>query len=689
MTQASAPNARWRADSMFGLLVAAVVFAGATAGYLLRAPASGISVIWPPSGILLAVLLLSDLRRWPLALAMAIAANITADVLHNIGPLQAIGGGLANALESLVAAAVVRRVAGTPVTLGSLRQAAAFILGAVVLSSMLTSLAGALVLTHGGLHRYWHFWTVWWIGDSMGMLVFAPIILTVADLRRSARRLRPSTVVEMAVVLALIAWLASTLLRLDPSGSGTQGNWAYAIFPLLVWAAVRHGAWAAALATATLSSVLIIALSETPQLFMLAGTKGLGQAVYLYIYMAVASITSIVPAAIVTERRTVERRLRESEQRFRQMAEHIREAFFVVDLGARVPLYASPMWATIAGRPSDEAATLDGWFAAVHPDDRARVASAAGDLQRGAEVDMVFRVVRPAGEVRWVRTQAVPVRDERGVPYRVTGVCDDITAQRVTEDHLRQSQKMDALGRLASGVAHDFNNLLSVITGAAALMELGIPEDHEAHQEISIVQSAAASAAGLTRRLLAFSRQQPARPDEVRLNALVKSTGEMLSRLLGESVQVRYHLDAKKDAIVADPNQLEQVFMNLAVNARDAMPGGGQLVVTSHNVDGRFINHRDGEHGRRTSYVCLTFRDSGTGMDAETAARIFEPFFTTKGPDGGTGLGLATVYGIVRQSGGVIRVDSALGQGTAFEICLPLAGAESLHLDVRTETLAG
>jgi two-component system, cell cycle sensor histidine kinase and response regulator CckA len=240
-----------------------------------------------------------------------------------------------------------------------------------------------------------------------------------------------------------------------------------------------------------------------------------------------------------------------------------------------------------------------------------------------------------------------------------------------TETAFRQAQRMEAVGRVASGVSHDFNNMLTAITGFGEMVRASLKTEDPLRGDVEEILKAASRAAGLTRQLLAFSREQVLQPSTIRLNDVVVDMEKMLRRLTGTDIELCLALDADLAWVKADQSQIEQVLLNLCVNARDAMPRGGTLTIetTNANLDGSHtIEHSIDAAGE---YVMLSVTDTGTGMDAETRARIFEPFFTTKPADKGTGLGLATVYGIVKQSGGEIWVYSELGQGTSFKVFLP------------------
>jgi PAS domain S-box-containing protein len=296
-----------------------------------------------------------------------------------------------------------------------------------------------------------------------------------------------------------------------------------------------------------------------------------------------------------------------------------------------------------------------------------------------------------ATEVTWkrkddkritVRLSGRAVRDATGAPEDLEWIVENVTARRQLEEQLTQAQKMEAIGRLTGGVAHDFNNLLNVMIGYGDLLldQLGATDPRR--QYVEEIRSAGKRAAVLTHQLLAFSRRQVLQPEVLDLNRIVSDTSGMLQRVLGETIQLTTRLDPSLALVNVDRGQMEQVILNLAVNARDAMPDGGRLTLETANavIGDEYVERRPLMIPGR--FVLLAVSDTGQGMDAETQRRIFEPFFTTKEKGKGTGLGLATVYGIVKQSGGFIWVYSEPGQGSTFKIYLPEANEEAGEVDL-------
>jgi PAS domain S-box-containing protein len=376
-------------------------------------------------------------------------------------------------------------------------------------------------------------------------------------------------------------------------------------------------------------------------------------------------------------RRKVEARLRQSQENLALAQQIARLGSWTRDLSTQTMEWSEEVHRIFGTDPANFKPTLEAMIDLIHPEDRERVLRfiRRADAE-GVDRDLEYRIVRPDGAVRSVSVNARLARK----PWNrtiATGTLQDVTETREAEEQLRQAQKMETVGQLAGGIAHDFNNLLTVILGHAQLSLKRCRPGDPLRSPIEEIVRAAERAADLTRQLLAFGRRQVFEPRVLDLNEVVRSIDSMLRPLAGEGVEVRVRLAGGPVPVEADSLQLERVLVNLATNARDAMPAGGVIEVETSELN--LERPRPSPEGQIPPglYAQLVFRDNGRGMDEATRKRIFEPFFTTKAPGKGTGLGLSTVYGIVRQSGGHITASSRPGEGTEFRILLPAAAAVS------------
>ncbi len=393
----------------------------------------------------------------------------------------------------------------------------------------------------------------------------------------------------------------------------------------------------------------------------------------------------------ISERKRAEETIQAEKERFRSLSESAPFGMVIIGQDGTFQ-YINPKFKELFGYDLNDIPDGRTWFKRAYPDPAYRhqvITTWLEDLRSlktGERVPRIFKARCKDGSEKIINFISVQLESGENLL-----TCEDITdlknaeqALRQTEEQLRHSQKMEAIGKLAGGIAHDFNNLLTVIKGYAELSCLGLNQDHPLRENLEEIRKASERASNLTRQLLAFGRRQILDFKVINLNTLLKDLDKMLHRILGEDIELAYHLIQSVGKVKTDPGQIEQVILNLAVNARDAMPSGGKLTIETSNVylsEAYARTHMEVTPG---NYVMLSVSDNGPGMTSEVRERIFEPFFTTKEKGKGTGLGLSTVYGIVKQSGGHINVYSEPGIGTTFKIYLPRVEEEEDHLQRKT-----
>jgi PAS domain S-box-containing protein len=371
------------------------------------------------------------------------------------------------------------------------------------------------------------------------------------------------------------------------------------------------------------------------------------------------------------------------------MAEGTHEAFWLFGLETNEFLYISPAFEAIWGRtPASLYAAPGDWLDAIHPDDRPRFGPASIASRTTGPSDEEYRIVRPDGEVRFIRERSFPIRDGSGRVYRIAAIAEDITDRRRLELELRQAQKMEAIGTLAGGIAHDFNNILAAIVGYTELATMDAEGNPRVLKSLTAVKTASQRATDLVRQILTFSRKEEQQRQHIQLAPVVNDALKMLRASLPSSIEIRTNFAADTPPVLADSTQIHQVIMNLGTNAWHAMQDGvGMLEVTlgAFDVDVDFartrIELKPGPH------ALLSIRDTGCGMDRATQERIFDPFFTTKEPGQGTGLGLAMVHGIVKNHDGAVSVYSQPGQGATFNVYFPASTLVPAAADVKAKAV--
>jgi len=379
----------------------------------------------------------------------------------------------------------------------------------------------------------------------------------------------------------------------------------------------------------------------------------------------------------ITSRKLMREELRRSEERFRLVAQATKDVLWDWEIRSGKIWRSETFWEHFGYPPKDSEPDMAAWKDLLHPEDRDRVwiGFQTALSRRSDSYEVEYRFLRADDSYAVVLDRAYVVYNEAGEPTRAIGAVSDLSDRRELEEQFRQAQKMEAVGRLAGGVAHDFNNILMVITAYTEIMRDRLSAEDELQKNIVQVLNAANKAASLTYQLLAFSRKQVLAPLIIDLNNVVEDTSKMIHRLIGEDIELNVLLSEALWQVKADQGQIVQVLMNLCVNARDAMRDGGELRIETKNVSvdaeaaSRYPTFVPGD------YAALVVSDNGTGMTKEVQSHLFDPFFTTKELGRGTGLGLSTVYGIIKQSGGYIWVDTEVGRGSSFSIYFPAVDA--------------
>ena len=502
-----------------------------------------------------------------------------------------------------------------------------------------------------------------WIGDIVAVFALSPAMLVAAPwLTARGRRGRPvprfkgsrrelAQVASIPVAIVLAAALAPSL-----------GFFSYALcFLPLGWIALTHGPRIAALAN------VVFVLGALWSVHDIAGVAP--KSLEVQVFAALLVLTGLMIGSVAEERERAFSLLGQSEERYRSLVDLLPDPIVVHERG-RI-LFANGAAATVLGAATPAQLTGRLLQDIAAPRSKDLVEERLRALANGNALSLVRHTVQRIDGSGTVEIEAVSIPFAyQGLPAVLT-VARDVTSRLRLEEELRQAQRMEAVGRLAGGVAHDFNNLLTVITSYSELILAGLEPGAPLVNDVREIRHAADRAASLTRQLLSFSRRQVLQPAPVDISEAVRSTEGLLRRLISSEIRIESHLDASAGLVLADRGQLEQVIVNLAVNARDAMPDGGTLTIETGSVRAGEDPATDRCPAQVARYAVIMVRDTGIGIDDATRRQIFDPFFTTKDVGRGTGLGLATVHGIVEQSGGTIIVESVVGSGTTFRIFLP------------------
>jgi PAS domain S-box-containing protein len=692
------------------LAIAAIYFVLAKAGLALASLNPSATPIWPPTGVAIAVLVLRGYRVWPAIFVAAFVANVT--TAGSLATSLAIAAG--NTLEGVVACYLMNVWSNGRRTFDTSTTVAKFAVISVAAAAVAATVGVASLTLAGFSDRpsFGAVWMTWWLGDLAGALVVTPVIVLWANSDRASLRrevlLEPAGVILAAIAVGLMAFspLVEQTPHRDPLGF-------LAVLPLL-WAALRCGPRETATAALVISGFAIWGTVARSGPF--AGETLNDSFMLLLMFMMSATVPSLALSADATARRRAEERLRRTneeaerlvEQRtgalaqanvalelqveqirrieteLRQQGVHLREAQRLAELGSwawdigdDTVAWSEQLLDIFGVKPGDFGGKFEDFLARVHEEDRARVrAEIVQALHSGRGFRLEERIVRPDGDIRYLHSSGEVIKDDHGQPVRMLGICQDVTQRKRAEialdqarEQLAQSQKLEALGQLTGGIAHDFNNLLMIVSGHTQLLRRRL-NDSKDLRAIDAITAAAGRGETLTRQLLAFSRRQQLSPVVIDLGARIEALREMLASSLRGNIEIRYDIAAGLWPVEVDPGELELALVNIAVNARDAMPDGGTITLSARNVP-----HGTDAGPLAGDFVALSLTDTGRGIPSEALPRVFEPFFTTKEVGKGTGLGLSQVHGFAYQSGGAITISSEVGRGTVITLYLPRSEA--------------
>jgi PAS domain S-box-containing protein len=648
-----------------------------------RFPDTGriLMAVWPAAGVGLASLLLNPRRLWPAIVAVLFASGNLADLIAGRPFFASLGFTTANILESLGCAWLVLRMCGEKTTFTRVREVLALVATAVFINAV-TALVGAGTARLVSAAPFWAFWETWWISDGLGILLVTPAIIAWMHRPPPLKRARLGLVVEAGAFLVL--WTMTTWLAFNKTELvGPHIVQPYLLVALLAWPALRFGQRGTTFALVLFAAIIVTSTAVRTGPLLWGGEGPTHRLLFAQFFVWVVTVAGLLLAASRAEARAAERAARDEQSRVRALGDNLPDSMVyqvVRELdGTMRFLYASAGVERLFGISAKSLlADARALYGLMVEEDRPSVVAARDASAEGmckSEVEARFR--RPEGEPRWTRLSSSPRRLADG---RILwdGILTDITERKRAEaenaklqEQLAHAQKMESIGRLAGGIAHDFNNMLGVILGYVEMALEDIDPVQPLHNVLREVEKAATRSAELTRQLLAFARKQTIAPKVLDVNEIVAGLLTMLKRLVGENVELAWRPYPNLWPVKIDPSQINQILANLCVNARDAIADVGTIAIATANatIDAEVsATHPGAVPG---DFVQLTVRDSGCGMDKETLARVFEPYFTTKGIGRGTGLGLATVYGTVRQSNGFIHVDGELGKGTTFSIYFP------------------
>ncbi|MFA6567106.1 MAG: MASE1 domain-containing protein [Victivallales bacterium] len=668
-----APTLFWR--EIPGLAFVAVTYwLAIRIGLLFAVQPEGISSIWPASGLALAILLIRPKRQRAKLLAVIFVTSAVSIWTGGYSLVSSLGFALVNMLEPALGALVLEYFCKSKITFERTAEIFVLLFVATVVSGV-TSLMGATVSMIAFHGSFMNAWTIWWVSDGLGIILVTPVIVSWAAGKSSLSSVSLYKIAETALFVSIMTAFAWLLFGpFTVAEEPLLRN--YMFFPLLIWLVFRFASTGVATMLLLFSVIAIWNTLNGHGIFSFAGQTRTEHLMSLQIFLTVVTCSGLIMSAVVIGRRRAEESLSLMAREWQRTFDSMNEAVWILDENNLVRrsnmaagLYFHRHCSEMIGKHCWE--IIHGTTQAVPgcPIMRARKSlhHESMELQAGAG---------------WFDIAVDPILDEDGQFAGAVHVVTDITERKKAEAEnarleaqFRQSQKMEAIGQLAGGIAHDFNNQLMGIMGYAELLQTRLDDPSLRNDAENILRSAR-RASDLTRDLLAFSRKGRYLTVPVNVNKIIEEVISLLERSIDKRIEIKRILNANPVMISGDPSQIQNALLNLAINSKDALPNGGEIVFTTEKVgmEDVFSTAEERRNAVKGDYMKICVADDGMGINDEDMEHIFEPFFTTKQPGKGTGMGLASVYGTVKSHNGAIHVDSKLGEGTVFSLSFPLVG---------------
>jgi PAS domain S-box-containing protein len=677
-------ESRWvrhLADVIACLAVGAGYFALAWLSTHMTPRTGAIAYLWPAGGFVLGILLVAPRSLW---LPFGLSA-LAADVAHVQTVNDSLYTGFAYSSVYvpvlLLASALLRRWAGAPLRLDSMRKLALFVAVAPVAGNLLAAALGGLISYWSG-SSFWESLRTWWVSDALGMLLITPFVVAWSDFRRAElRRLSPRAFAEGAVCAAGLVLVSHWAFGMQPAASGAVPPLTHFLIPFLVWAALRWGVRGQSTSVMIVCAISVWDTMRGLGPFSAAFVSPETSVLYLQVFLMVAAAMTLVGAVVMKERRTALRAAEEWRLRYQMAVVSSGNLVYDAHLPRKQLLWGGDPQ-KVLGCAREEIADPDAFVARVHPDDRQSIIDQVRGVGPHEErpYSLEYRVRDASGAYIQVEDTGRVIGLGEPGSWRIIGMLKDVTDRKRAQaererlnEQLREAQKLEALGTMAGGIAHDFNNILGAILGHGELALADARQNGRTAKRLQAIIDAGQRGKALVEQILTFARRGVRNRRALPLWPVVVEVRDLLSGSLPPAVRVALENDDPAIAVQGDATRLHQLLMNLATNAVQAMADGGTLTLRLAKqavAQARRLDHGSLHPG---DYAVLTVRDTGTGMAPAVQSRMFEPFFTTKAHGKGTGLGLALVRAIMADHGGAICVDSVPGAGTQIDVYLPLS----------------